>query len=66
MDDAVKKGCHPTAQKHAAFIAQEMLEFSESGYWTILPYSEVRHLPGLIADQPLELTRNTNTDNPHC
>lgn len=24
-----------------------MLEFSESGYWTILPYSEVRQLPGL-------------------
>jgi len=47
MDDAVKKGCHPTAPKHAAFIAQEMLEFAESGYWTILPYSEVRHLPGL-------------------
>jgi len=47
MDDAVKKGCHPTAQKHTAFIAQEMLEFAESGYWTILPYSKVRHLPGL-------------------
>ena len=47
MDDVVKKGCHPTAQKHAAFIAHEMLEFAESGYWTILPYSEVRHLPGL-------------------
>jgi len=47
MDEAVKKGCHPTAQKHSAFIAQEMLEFAESGYWTILPYSEVRHLPGL-------------------
>ena len=47
MDDAVKKGCHPTAQKHSAFIAHEMTEFMESGYWTVLPYSEVRHLPGV-------------------
>jgi len=47
MDDVIKKGCHPAAQKYAAFIAQEMLEFAESSYWTILPCSKVRHLPGL-------------------
>jgi len=47
MDDDFKKRCHPTAQKHSAFIAQAMLEFAESGYWTILSYSKVRHLPGL-------------------
>jgi len=61
MDDAVKKGCHPPAQKRAAFIAQEMLEFAESGYWTILPYSKVRHLPGLRgspAHMKEELDRN--------
>ena len=47
LDAAIKKGCHPTAQKHSAFITHEMTKFAKSGYWTILPYSEVRHLPGL-------------------
>ena len=47
MDAVVAKGCHPTAQKHAAFIAEEMLEFAESGYWIVLPYSVARGLPEL-------------------
>jgi len=42
-----RKDATPLPKKHAAFIAQEMLEFAESGYWTILPYSKVRDLPGL-------------------
>src|SRR5574339_511991 len=44
LDDAVSKGCNMSADQHKAFIAEEMLEFGEDGFWTILPYDRVRHL----------------------
>jgi hypothetical protein len=47
LDAAVAKGCNHSAIEHKDFIAEEMLEFSKDGFWTILPYDRVRHLPGL-------------------
>lgn len=47
LDAAVEKGCNRSAEFHRDFIAEEMVEFGESGFWTILPYDRVRHLPGL-------------------
>lgn len=46
-DAAMARGCHFSATKHKEFIAEEMLEFANSGYWTVLPYQTVRHLPNL-------------------
>lgn len=46
-DAAMTRGCHFSATKHKEFIAEEMLEFADAGYWTILPYEAVRHLPNL-------------------
>jgi len=47
LDAAMEKGCNYSAEVHKRFIAEEMLEFGGDGFWTILPYSLVRHLPGL-------------------
>ena len=47
LDKAVSQGCNRSAEVHKEFIAQEMLEFAQDGFWTILPYSKVRGLPGL-------------------
>ena len=47
LDAAIEKGCNFSAREHKEFIAEEMLEFGKDGFWTILPYDKVRHLPGL-------------------
>lgn len=41
------RGCHRSANEHKAFIRDEMADFVESGFYAVLPYSKVRHLPGL-------------------
>ena len=46
-DNKFYRGAHATAEMHKAFVREEMAEFIECGYWTVLPYRLVRHLPGL-------------------
>jgi hypothetical protein len=38
--------CHRSATEHRDFIREET-DFVESGFYAVLPYSAVRHLPGL-------------------
>ena len=46
-DDKFQRGAHVSAEMNKAFIREEMAEFMECGYWTVLPYHLVRLLPGL-------------------
>jgi hypothetical protein len=46
-DDAVARGPHKSAQLERTFVLDEILDFCRQGYWTVLPYSEVRDWPSL-------------------
>ena len=43
-DEAVARGCHPSASVHAEFVRDEMASFIESNFWVVLPYDLVRDL----------------------
>ena len=44
---ALARGSHKSAFSHLEFLREEMADMIEQGYWTILPYSTVSHLPHL-------------------
>jgi hypothetical protein len=44
---AMRKGCHLSAQMEKEFVRHEMAEFMENGYWTVLPYEQIKHLASL-------------------
>ena len=46
-DEALERGPHKSSHGEREFVAAEMLDFSRQGYWLVLPYHEVRDLPGL-------------------
>jgi hypothetical protein len=46
-DTLIEHGCHRSATKHADFLREEMAEFIENRFWTVLPYRLVRELPQL-------------------
>ena len=43
-DEAVARGCHPSATAHAEFVRDEMASFIENNFWLVLPYDLVREL----------------------
>jgi hypothetical protein len=47
LDERMAAVCHRSATEHRDFIREEMADFVESGFYAVLPYSAVRHLPGL-------------------
>lgn len=47
LDDKAARGPHKSANDYADFVREEMAEFCEKGFWVVLPYHTVRHLPGL-------------------
>jgi hypothetical protein len=46
-DTLIERGCHRSATEHADFLREEMAEFIENRFWTVLPYRLVRELPQL-------------------
>jgi hypothetical protein len=46
-DTLIERGCHRSATEHAGFLHEEMAEFIENRFWTVLPYHLVRDLPQL-------------------
>ena len=44
---SMERGSHHSAQSHLDFLRDEMATMIEQQYWTVLPYSKVRHLPHL-------------------
>ena len=47
LDERMAHGCHRSANEHRDFIRGEMADFVDAGFYAVLPYSKVRHLPGL-------------------
>ena len=46
-DRCVARGCHKSANEHAAFLREEMAEFIEDRFWVVLPYDQVRDIEEL-------------------
>ena len=46
-DEAVRRGSYQSAHLDRQFVFEEMMDFCRQGYWIVLPYSMVRHWPGL-------------------
>ena len=46
-DEAIRRGAHQSSQGERKFVATEMLDFCEQGYWIVVPFSAVRTLPNL-------------------
>ncbi len=46
-DAAFQRGPHISAKEHSSFLMEGMYEYTSMCYWTVLPYSAVRHLPQL-------------------
>ena len=44
---ALARGSHQSALSHMEFLRDEMADMIDQGYWVILPYSNVLHLPHL-------------------
>jgi hypothetical protein len=45
--EAMRRGSHKSSEDAREFVATEMLEFCEQGYWVVLPYSLARQLANL-------------------
>ena len=43
----MKRGSHQSCQEHLDFLREEMLDFVKKGFWTLLPYRLLQHLPQL-------------------
>ena len=43
----VKQGSHQSCKEHKPFLREEMLDFVEKGFFTLLPWRLVKNLPGL-------------------
>ena len=44
---AVKRGSHPSTRNYLGFLESDMADMIRKGFWTVLPYQAVKHLPGL-------------------
>jgi hypothetical protein len=47
LDSLVNRGCHRSATEHADFLREEMSEFIENKFWTVLPYDSIKHITKL-------------------
>lgn len=45
--DAATRGPHQSTEAHVAFVREEMADFDDKSFWTVLPLEAVRHLPNL-------------------
>ena len=46
-DECMARGPHKSAEEHSEFIRDEMADNIEQGFWVVLPYEQVKHLPNL-------------------
>jgi hypothetical protein len=47
LDFAHKRGSHQSSSAHLEFLRGEMADMVEKGFWVVVPYKQVRHLPNL-------------------
>jgi hypothetical protein len=42
LEETIKRGPHKSSEEHAAFLREELLDFVQKGFWTILPWRLVK------------------------
>ena len=42
LEETIKRGPHKSSDEHAEFLREELLDFVEKGFWTILPWRLVK------------------------
>lgn len=47
LDAAHARGSHLSSAAHSEFLRAEMADMVEKGFWAVVPYTQVRHLPNL-------------------
>ena len=47
LAEKISRGPHKSAVEYADFVRDEMADFCEKGFWTVLPFDLVKDLPGL-------------------
>ena len=47
LQEALERGSHQSAQGHLEFLRDEFADMVSQRFWTVLPYSVVKHLPHL-------------------
>lgn len=47
IEQAIRRGPHQSAHQHSEFLYGEMADMCDKGQWMVLPYSQVKNVPGL-------------------
>ena len=47
IEERLRRGSHKSVDEHVDFVRDEMADFAKKGFWAVLPYDEVKHLPNL-------------------
>jgi hypothetical protein len=42
LEETIKRGPHKSSEEHAEFLREELLDFVQKGFWTILPWRLVK------------------------
>jgi hypothetical protein len=48
LEATLKQGPHKSSEQHAAFLREELLDFVQKGFWTILPWRLVKKYKRLL------------------
>ena len=62
-DECIRRGCHQSATEHSDFLREEMAEFIENRFWTVLPYDLVRHLEEIMSSPAAIKNATENLDS---
>ncbi|KAL3822497.1 hypothetical protein ACHAXA_002515 [Cyclostephanos tholiformis] len=52
LQRALSRGPHKSAHEYQDYLAEEFSDMINKGQWVVLPFSSVRHLPGLRISPP--------------
>ena len=47
LQSCLQWGPHKSALEHSYFVREEMADFCDKGFWTVLPYALIKNLPNL-------------------
>jgi hypothetical protein len=47
LQERAARGLHQSTKAHVDFVCDEMAEFNDKSFWTVLPLKAVQHLPNL-------------------
>lgn len=52
LNTAMKRGPHKSANEHVEFLCEDFADMIDKDQWLILPFEEVKDLPGLRLSPP--------------